>query len=804
MESLKEYYMKKLHLICNAHIDPVWQWSWDEGLSAAISTFKSAADLADEFDYIFCHNESLLYEEIEDKAPALFERIVKLVKQGKWVITGGWYLQPDCMLPSGESIIRQIEVGNDYFYKKFGVKPTVATNYDSFGYSIGLVQILKKCGYEGMLVCRPNAQRQFKFPSRFFDWIAPDGSKIIVSNSESYSSFLGKAVDKVKRYVLGITDGMLGSASDGKTKKEIEDVDYVLWGVGNHGGGPSRKDLQDIKELKIDDIEICHSTPERLFADKVRVGGEVRTSLVPCMPGCYSTMAKLKRAHRETENLFYSTEKILSVAKLAGYKPDLANWLYAEKKLLLAEFHDILPGTTVADGEQEGLELLLSAKKVAKDYRSKAFLYLVMGEKPAEVGEYPIFVFNYMPYEVRTQIEAEFSLADQNWSEEFCYSPRVFTENGEEIECQQIKEASTLNLDWRKRIVFTATLKPLGITRFSVRTERTPILKKKQENRSIEELLVGKDLTSPVSFESFDDTADPWGMSDEELIELGKNPVPFEMMLSKETASFCGFKGEIEPVHTIEDGKILTSVEAAYKSGKTNALARYIIYKNESFVDIHVTVEYNDKNKLIRLKIPAPVGKVIGDGPYVVEEKMTKREIAFQKWVGVKNDNGNVFSVINDGVYGGKFENGYIYITLLRGAGYCFHPIPDRELYPKDRYLPRIENGRYEYKFRIYCGNVKSVCEEAELFNQQPYALNVFPIGGGAKRSEIKTDSPVVMPMIRIKDNGYEMRSFNPSESEEKFTLHIDGKEKSVSIKPYAIATIGYNDGVISESDDLL
>ena len=73
--------MKTIHLICNAHLDPIWQWTWDEGISSALSTFKSAADLADEFDYVFCHNEALLYEQIEKNSPELFERIRKLVKQ---------------------------------------------------------------------------------------------------------------------------------------------------------------------------------------------------------------------------------------------------------------------------------------------------------------------------------------------------------------------------------------------------------------------------------------------------------------------------------------------------------------------------------------------------------------------------------------------------------------------------------------------------------------------------------------------------------------------------------------------------
>lgn len=124
-------------------------------MATAIATFRQAAILADEYDYIFCHNEALLYEYIEEYVPELFEKIRELVKKGKWKITGGWYLQPDCNLPSGEAFVRQIELGRKYFAEKFGARPTVATNFDSFGHSVGLVQILKKCGYDGYLCCRP-------------------------------------------------------------------------------------------------------------------------------------------------------------------------------------------------------------------------------------------------------------------------------------------------------------------------------------------------------------------------------------------------------------------------------------------------------------------------------------------------------------------------------------------------------------------------------------------------------------------------------------------------------------------------
>lgn len=786
--------MKRVHLICNAHLDPIWQWTWDEGISAVIATFKSAADLAEEYDYIFCHGESLLYETIEKNAPELFARIQKLVKAGKWHISGGWYLQPDCLMPCGETFVRHIAEGKRYFREKFGVEPTVATNYDSFGHSVGLVQIMAKSGFNGYLICRPRKDVQIEYPSRFFKWISPDGSSIIVSNSSTYNSALGGAADKIKQEVSGQTVGMLGSDKNDGEQGGLEAIDYVLWGVGNHGGGPSRKDLRDIANLHIENTEILHSTPENLFADNIHVGGEINKSLVTCMPGCYSSMARVKQAYRRTENLFYATEKMLSAAMLAGMKPDLRDMKEAEKKLLLASFHDILPGTCIEEGEREGLGLLGASEKALKEYRTQAFLYLVMNEPCAKEGEFPVFVFNYLPCEVSMPVEAEFTLADQNWSDEICYVPCVYDEQGNELVSQQIKEDSTLHLDWRKRVVFEGKLKPLGITRFSVKVKACKIKEKTVQGVSLIDY-----VKNPAELALYDDTADPWGMSIEELKAMGKNPVAFRLMDEKEVKEYCKVEAPLPPVHIVEDGDVLTTVECLYTAGKTNAVLQYKLYKNQPYIDLKATVEFADKNKLIRLKFPIPEafhgGESVGDGPFVWEEK-PNTEISFQKWLGVKRD-GEVFAVINDGVYAGKVENGYIHLTLLRGAGYCFHPIPDRELYPQNRYLSRIDCGRYVYNFRLYKGTVYEVNAAAESFNQLPYAINVFPVGKEERASKgIEIDGNVVLATVKPREQGgYVFRIYNPAEKAEPFTVHIDGRVFAAEAKAREVVSLVYEQG---------
>lgn len=130
---------------------------------------------------------------------------------------------------------------------------------------------------------------------------------------------------------------------------------------------------------------------------------------------------------------------MLSTASLNGLSFDTNDLKTAEKKILFATFHDILPGTCVEEGEKEGLCALSMAEKIVRDYRTKVFLRMSMNQKHAEAGEFPVFVFNYAPYEVVAPVEVEFMLENQNWNEEVRYVPHVYCRR-EEIPCQTIKE----------------------------------------------------------------------------------------------------------------------------------------------------------------------------------------------------------------------------------------------------------------------------------------------------------------------------------------------------------------------------
>jgi alpha-mannosidase len=217
---------------------------------------------------------------------------------------------------------------------------------------------------------------------------------------------------------------------------------------------------------------------------------------------------------------------------------------------------------------------------------------------------------------------------------------------------------------------------------------------------------------------------------------------------------------------------------------------------------------------LVKLKIPAPEGIALGDGPFVVENKPTQGEVSFQKWLGVQGKDGEIFAVINDGVYSGMVKDGFIYLTLLRGAGYCMHPMPidsegtipgERKLYPTDRYLPRIDGGRYTYKLRIMKGNLDEITRMSELFNQKPYAINVFPIGTGEKSVSVETNVPVAMTTFKPSENsGWVGRFFNPANEEKTFTLTINGDSVEITMKKAEVVSVIYENGRFTVCEDTL
>lgn len=778
--------MKKIHLLCNAHLDPAWLWRWNEGLAEAISTFRVAADFCEKYDgFVFNHNEALLYEWVEEHEPALFERIKKLVAQGKWRIMGGWYLQSDCVMPSGESLISQIELGKSYFKEKFGVEPTTAINFDPFGHTRGLVQILKSTGYDSYLFMRPQIFRGD------FIWEGFDGSRILAHGCDSYNTLKGCACSKVKKHV----------------ETSQKDVDLCPWGIGNHGGGPSEIDLNEINAyIKQADVDIVHSCAEDYFTqvDKNDLP-VVKSSLIPTMVGCYTSMSRIKQAHRKLENMIAVTEKIMSYADMAkALDFDTKKMTEAKKALAFCQFHDILPGSGIKPVEEDSLRTMSYAQEIAEKLYNKAFLKLCAGQKKAEDGIIPIMLFNPHPYEIEGEFEIGFMLANQNWNDGETTIATVFDESGNELLTQNEKPECTFALDWIQKVSFFAKAAPSSITRFNCKLEtvKTDKLEKTEydkdriviENTRMKAVISrktgliehyevdGKLLAKNAGIiEVYRDNEDPWGMT---VDSFGEFEGAYSLMSDSAVNEFIGYPDEnAQNVRVVEDGKVRIKIQAFFEYKSSTTVVEYTIPKNGIYIDTKLIINSTLPNKMIKYRLDLGFsGKPYGQTAFGSEELFADgKECVFHKWCSMENENTGV-AVLNRGTYGGSFAPDCMKISLLRTPIYSTHPILDRPLAPHNRFLEHIDIGERRFEFRI-----TDTCEldkNAQIFNEEAGLLSFFPSGEGKKISSAVElcDPRIILSSIRKKDGKYILTLYNTSDEEVNAKVTIRSKNEDVSV----------------------
>lgn len=802
--------MKELHMVCNAHLDPVWLWQRPEGIAEAISTFRVAADFCEEFEgFVFNHNESVLYEWVEENEPELFERIKTLVNQGKWRIMGGWYLQPDCVMPSGESLIRQIETGLNYFKEKFGVRPYAAINFDPFGHSRGLVQILKKCGYEAYVFMRPSEVEC----DNDFIWKGFDSSEIIAHKLMcGYNSHKGAIIEKVERML---------------EREYGNGINTMFWGIGDHGGGPSREDLKKLKEYMEKNPEkgLIHSWCENYFSriDRTKLKSFDK-SLNYTMVGCYTSMVRIKQKHRRLENELAVCEKMLA---LSGTEYDKSELEKAEKALLFCEFHDILPGSAIRGAEEDSLRLLSYGCEVADKYKSKAFFRLCAGQKKANDGEIPVLVFNPHPYKIKQNIEVEFQLEDQNWTENEVTIVTVYDKNGNNLPSQNEKEASSLNLDWRKRICFTAELEPMCINRFDCKLHIEKMPKREiekceetethyvfdngimqveisKETGLIDRYCVnGKEQLKPSSAKITvsKDNEDPWGMT---VSSFNERIGEFRLLSDKEANRFNGFPdAEYKNVRVIENGEACLRIQAVFSHENSFATVTYSIEKSSAFVDIKIKMLSNDSNRFYKLSFDTNFKspKFMGQTAFGTEQLRTGGEEAvYQKWCGLFEGE-SVFAVLNKGTYGGSVSNTNLNISLLRTPVYSAHPIGGRPIVDDDRNHDRIDLGEREFEFRLTT-DMDKLDMQAEIFNQPCVALSFFPSGTGKtpeKGFEIENTAVILTRLVKTQE-GLKIRLYNSLNKATCTALKIGEEKFKLSFGEFEVKTLIYADGRLEET----
>ncbi len=799
-----------VHLICNAHLDPVWQWRWEEGASEALSTFRVAVGLLAEHPrLIFCHNEAVLYRWVERLDPDLFRRIARLVQAGRWVVAGGWNLQPDVNLPGIESIIRQIAEGRRYFQDRFGVAPRVAWSFDAFGHGAGLPQVLKQAGYKMYIHMRPQPG-ELDLPSDLYRWRGADGSEILAC-----------------RIAVGLYHTEYDNIEE-RLKSGVElaleknrDVP-VFWGIGDHGGGPTRRDLVRIDALAAGErrVRIFHSTPERFLAAVSEAGRKapvVRGDLQRCFTGCYTSLSRIKRRALANLGLLVQTEALRAAAwwtRGLDYPEDRLGGAW--RAHLFNDFHDILPGTCVEAAERDALDLYGKSEAEARCLRLEAAASFARGR--SEPVEIPLTVLNVNPALARVPVEAELMIEHRpKWKG--LWRSRLCDAGGRDVVCQEEQSEALLPFNgWRRKIAFMGRLPGLGAAFYEIRPVEGATPAPPAPETSGEVRLFRAPGWKAIGA---DGSVHPWKEADGLWLGshrrtgrsaflrtrgLGMTAGPFPMLHVMEDDGdswgtgrrrYDRILGEFKPgrpARIVERGPVRTILESVTRYKNSSVLIQTIFYPSWPVVELRLRIQWNEAGARLKLGFPTsfraagglccevPGGAVVrpADGDEYVHGRWCLAE-------GPLDGRPAAFGVAHAGLHGVSFAEGEIRLSVLRGSAYCH----ERGFaLGTERVWKRADQGVHDIRLALTVGSPMDVRRSlpglADWLCAPPAVYAHLPFGPAESgRAARETASDASAPLLSVSTPGLRLLACRRSEDGQALIVRLQestGRKTKASI----------------------
>jgi len=435
----------KVDLAGNAHIDAAWLWPRSETIDVVKRTFTTALQLMNEYpDYTYTQSAAQYSAWMADKYPELNDQVRQRIKEGRWEIVGGMWVEPDLNIPDGESLVRQLLVGQRFFQKEYGVTARIGWNPDSFGYNWQLPQIYKRSGLDYFVTQKMHWNDTNQLPFRLFWWQSPDGSKVLTYFPTDY---VHSNVSPTR-----ISADFAESAE--RNPGTMQHLD--LYGIGDHGGGPTRDMLDQADHWIAAGKSGNAAMPTMHYGTAQQFFSSVEQHLNPDSPtwnydrigkgytvpaasssgaiglptwkdelyfeyhrGVFTSQAKHKASNRQTETETLNAEKLASLAWLNGASYPAAELTDNWKKITFNQFHDLAAGSGIAviyRDAQDDYKQVLSA-----DHNmSEAALQSIHGRiqtsdaNTANYGSVPAVVTNTLAWPRTGVIEVQLQMPDKN------------------------------------------------------------------------------------------------------------------------------------------------------------------------------------------------------------------------------------------------------------------------------------------------------------------------------------------------------------------------------------------------------
>lgn len=679
IDKIDKHSVVNVTCIGHTHIDVAWLWRLKHTREKCARSFSTVLRLMERYpEYVFLQTQPQLYEYVKNDYPELYEAIKQKVKDGNWEVDGGMWLEADCNIPSGESLVRQILVGSRFIKEEFNKDVEYLWLPDVFGYSWALPQILKKSGIDMFMTTKISWNQYNRMPHDTFKWRGIDGSEILthfITTPEPWSqpgswfyTYNGRLTPKT---VKGVWDAY--------TDKGITNDLLVSYGFGDGGGGVNREMLEYRKRLdKMPGLpnvktgkasEYFRGLKEKVEKTEEYVHTWDGELYLEYHRGTYTSQAYTKMMNRKLELLYRETEWLSTVACLTNN-----DWsLYANneitkgwKTILRNQFHDIIPGSSITEVYEDAKQEYEEAEDIALDIQNK------LEEIYIYKDEHTWTIVNNSNWDRNESINIK---CDEDGS--------FYDEDGNKLKYQRNKDEYTVEIK---------DIPALGYKRIILKVDEV-----QDENNSVFEYCDGKISTPKYNIE-WNEYGQLTSIYDKEnkreVLAKGERGNVLQMFEDKPMAHeawdidiFYQEKmrevKDLQSVELIEDGNLKAVIRFKYKYMNTTISQDMILYSNSNRIDFKTNVDWREKKQLLKVAFVVDIRSTMAT--YDVQFGNVKRpthwntswdrarfESVAQQWVDLSERNYGV-SLLNNCKYGHDIKDNVMRLTLLKSAT---HPDP--------------------------------------------------------------------------------------------------------------------------------
>jgi alpha-mannosidase len=681
------------HLIGHAHIDLSWLWRWEETVAdIARYTFKGTLAQMDKVPGLtFAQSQPALYEAIEKSEPELFAAMARKIREGTWAPVGGMWVEPDANMPDGEALARQLLYGKRYFLDKFGVDVKVGWNPDTFGHNWQMPQILRRAGLDSYVFgrCAPAPD-----PTHFFWWEGLDGSRVLGYVPAGW-------------YNVSLEDGTRKILEAARKNTDMKDF-LLLYGAGDHGGGPRDVDLAAMAQYKDDPNEprLVFDTPEaflKVAAAKGAAFPVVKRELNFTFPACYTTQALTKKNNRQLEGLLVTAEKFSALAATSGYRDYYPERDIDEawKIVLRNQFHDILDGSSIGPVYDEVAGFYRQARQRAE--RALDFsLETIANQIDTRGPGLPVVVYNPLFWERTEPVAADIAVPpDAATAKPWTGTVRLTDASGRDVPVQviekRVRSGATLF-----RVVFLAEGVPsLGYKLYRAvpsGTERPGSdgpkagLTAGPNELENEFLKVRLDPKTGWIASLYDRAAQREVLAGpgnvlEAIVDEPENMSAWELGL-KGPAGRVGEAGAV--VEMVESGPVRAVIRVQSRFRDSTFEQDLTLYRGWPRLDVRTRLDWQERNIMIKAAFPLALKDPAArfEIPYgSIARPADGTEVPALRWIDVAESSGEYgAALLNDSKYGFDVKGGVMRLSVVHGPTY-----PD----------PEADRGRHELAYAL-------------------------------------------------------------------------------------------------------